>query len=270
MLAVAVGLFLAYNQLKSAPGGASAPASAGAAQEADSAADNGPVAAVSGPSEDELLAPMLAEINAALTGFGVTVSIDDIRKDFQETNRMVPLSDLRRMGKKAGLSAPELRRFDSTDKTEAKGAYYKCVVNGETQYLDSLPSPDKGASECWASLMGDRSFSYTDPRDLVTYTRVERKADLNIWERQFWQPHNGRWATYDESGEMQVLRYLIDSKYGLDAEQKDRELSQTILNRSLKNPNLSPHAMGSGVLLGFKTRILRSGAQRRLEVMNSW
>jgi hypothetical protein len=138
----------------------------------------------------------------------------------------------------------------------------KCLQDGRWIYLDHMPATD-GISECWHRQSGQRRH---DTGSMVIHYG---NSWIDRWERWVWQPSNVRWAPYSEHDEQRILQQMIDTEYGYEAIDRDRERSQADLERALANTSLrepyrSQH-IKQAILTGYRTRIEREGARWRLE-----
>lgn len=212
------------------------------------------------------LQPILDQINSELSGHGVAATLNDLKHDFQPKTEMLHPAAMLQYGSAAGLPPPTRRDFDAVDNTQAQGHATLFLQGGERAYGSGCPPPAEGTQECWERPVGNKVVGYAGMgQDLVAVG-----ARLDYWHQRHWQPHNGRWAPYDEAGERQIISHFIDTVHGFAAESKDREASRAALAREIVDPRRSELNLRRAVVDGYRTVLAREGYRRRLEIMDSW
>jgi len=257
----AVGSYRIVSKLASDGGRVTDESSVAVQQTVDETTEN--------PAADSIdlsrLEPILSEIRSQTGAHGVGVSVNDLRHHFEKGAQLLHPAVSRSRGAQVGLPHPETQGFTEEEQQLARSGGMKankCLRDGRWAYLDHLPATD-GTSQCWHRQSGQRRH---DTGAMVIHYGNSR---IDRWERWVWQPSNGRWAPYSEHDEQRILEHMIDTDYGYEAIDRDRErsredLDRALANTSLREPYRSQH-IKQAILSGYRTRIEREGASWRLE-----
>jgi len=197
------------------------------------------------------------EIEGRLGSSGVTLK--NLSYHFEKGAQVVHPAVLRYQGSELGLPEPEVQRFTEEDRVRAGGSTAKCLINGQWVYSEGMPATDDGVGECWSRRSGRRT-EYGG-----TFTIQYMGGLGRAWERYVWQPNNRRWAPYGEGDEIGVMQRMIDTEYGFEAENRDREESRKQLEWAGDNRENRKLA----IIRAYEARIRREGARYRLESMIS-
>jgi hypothetical protein len=210
---------------------------------------------------------ILAQIRSEADAYRIPVSVNDVRHHFEQGARLLHPGASRYHGERMGLPSPEWQRFSEEDRAGVRGAgmvvTVRCLEHGRWVYTDRMRPKSDVIGECWQRAHGSRQQS------TGTMTIHYGNGWLDGWEHRVWQTRNRRWAPYSEHDELRIMQYVIDTEYGGDAAQRDRdqsrkELERALLNVSLKEPYRTSH-IKQAILTAYRTRIEREGARYRLE-----